>query len=60
MRLQRTRAMKTSKIMDSVGYKGVSGETVSDEKYFAELKRNGYEVKHTKRGVLIRKKGGKG
>jgi len=51
--------MKTSKIMDSVGYKGVSGNTVSDEKYFAELKRNGYEVKHTKRGVLISKKGGK-
>ncbi len=52
--------MKTSKIIDSVGYKGVSGYTVSDEKYFAELKRNGYEVKHTKKGVLIRKKGGKG
>lgn len=52
--------MKTSKIMDSVGYKGVSGVTMSKDMYYAELRRNGYEVKHTKRGVLIRKKGGKG
>ncbi len=51
--------MKTAKIMDSVGYKGVSGVTVSDKEYFAELRRNGYEVKKTKKGVFITRKGGK-
>lgn len=50
--------MKTGKIMDSIGYKGVSGQTMSDKDYFAMLKRNGYKVKQTKDGVFITKKGG--
>jgi hypothetical protein len=50
--------MKTGKIMDSIGYKGVSGQTMSDNEYFAKLKRNGYKVKQTKHGVFITKKGG--
>ena len=50
--------MKSGKIMDSVGYKGVSGITMSDKKYFSKLKRNGYDVKRTKHGVFIIKKGG--
>jgi len=52
------RQMKTGKIMDSIGYKGVSGQTMSDNEYFAKLKRNGYKVKQTKHGVFITKKGG--
>ncbi len=44
--------------MDSIGYNGVSGQTMSDKKYYAMLKRNGYEVKQTKDGVFITKRGG--
>jgi hypothetical protein len=50
--------MKTGKIMDSVGYNGASGYTMSNKKYYAMLKRNGYKVKQTKDGVFITKKGG--
>ncbi len=51
--------MKSGKIIDSVGYKGVSGTTISKEKYYKQLKRNGYEVKHTKHGVFVTRKEGR-
>jgi hypothetical protein len=46
---------KTGKIPDSVGFARTDGYIMSNEEYYRELKKNGYKVEFTDKGVFISK-----
>jgi hypothetical protein len=45
----------TGKIPDNVGFAKTDGYIMSNEEYYSELKKNGYTIEFTSKGVFISK-----